>query len=112
MSFNLKEDVEAYSFKNFVKEMFFDSETNMIVISGVPGKEKQKDAQGRTLEGAARTKDDILPSWLMSEAKREINNLASSTRALCQGNLAPNHYWDRQTNSPDKAATIDKWSAS
>ena len=63
MGFNLKEDAEAYSFKNFVKEMFFDSDTDMIVISGVPGKEKQKDAQGKTLEGAARTtKDDILPS--------------------------------------------------
>ena len=27
MGFNLKDDVESYSFKNFVKEMFFDSET-------------------------------------------------------------------------------------
>ena len=25
MGFNLKDDVESYSFKNFVKEMFFDS---------------------------------------------------------------------------------------
>jgi hypothetical protein len=76
MGFDLKEDAEAYSFKNFIKEMFFDSETDMIVISGVPGKEKQKDAQGRTLEGAARTnKDDILPSWLMSDAKKEINSV-------------------------------------
>jgi hypothetical protein len=109
MGFNLKEDAEAYSFKNFLKEMFFDSETDMIIISGVPGKEKQKDAQGRTLEGAARTtKDDILPSWLMSDAKKEINTLANSTRALCQGNLAPNHYWNRKTNSPDKAATIEQ----
>ena len=37
MGFNLKDDVESYGFKNFLKEMFFDSETEMIVISGVPG---------------------------------------------------------------------------
>src|SRR5215472_19315713 len=37
MGFNLKETPDAYSFPNFVKEMFFDSETEMIVISGVPG---------------------------------------------------------------------------
>ena len=39
MGFQLKNDAEAYSFPNFVKEMFFDSETSMVVISGVPGKE-------------------------------------------------------------------------
>ena len=42
MGFNLKNDVEAYSFPNFVKEMFFDSETDMIVISGVPGTRNQQ----------------------------------------------------------------------
>jgi uncharacterized protein len=36
MGFELKNDAEAYSFPNMVKEMFFDSETGMIVISGVP----------------------------------------------------------------------------
>src|SRR6185436_4634926 len=43
MGFNLKADAEAYSFHNFVKEIFFDSETSMIVISGVPTREKQRD---------------------------------------------------------------------
>jgi predicted TIM-barrel fold metal-dependent hydrolase len=107
MGFNLKNDVEAYSFHQFVKEMFFDSETDMIVISGVPCREKQKDTQGRPLEGQARSdKNDILPSWLMSARKNELNQLASSKRSLCQGNLAPNHYWNRQTNKPDKEAVI------
>src|SRR6185436_10505701 len=32
MGFNLKEDADSYSFRNFVKEMFFDSDTNMVVI--------------------------------------------------------------------------------
>src|SRR5258705_12796814 len=30
MGFNLKDDADAYGFRNFVKEMFFDSETDMI----------------------------------------------------------------------------------
>ena len=55
MGFQLKNDVEAYSFPNFVKEMFFDSETEMVVISGVPGREINKDKDGNILEGAART---------------------------------------------------------
>ena len=55
MGFKLKNDAEAYAFPNFVKEMYFDSETSMIVISGVPGKEINRDADGKVLEGAART---------------------------------------------------------
>ncbi len=105
MGFNLKEDKEAYSFRNYVKEMFFDSDTDMVVISGVPGREKQKDDKGNELEGKARG-GGILPSWLMSEAGREINGLAGSTRAVWQGNLAPNHYWDRTNNKPDKDALL------
>ncbi len=107
MGFKLDENAEAYGFKNFVKEMFFDSETDMIVISGVPGRENQKDKDGKPLEGRARG-GGILPSWLMSQASREINSLAGSTRALCQGNLAPNHYWNKTTNSMDKAATLEQ----
>ena len=107
MGFELKNDAEAYSFKNFVKEMFFDSETSMIVISGVPGRENQKDADGKVLEGKARG-GGILPSWLMSHAAKEINGIAGSQRALNQGNLAPNHYWDKVTNKIDKAATIEQ----
>src|SRR5260370_40103150 len=67
MGFNLKNDAESYSFKNFVKEMFFDAYTNMLVISGVPGRENQKDAKtGEALEGRRRG-GGILPSWLISQ---------------------------------------------
>lgn len=107
MGFNLKNDVEAYSFKTFLKEMYFDSETNMVVISGVPGRENNKDQDGKLLEGRARG-GGILPSWLMSMAAKEINTLAGSQRALAQGNLAPNHYWDKTANKIDKAATIEQ----
>jgi predicted TIM-barrel fold metal-dependent hydrolase len=107
MGFNLKNDVEAYSFRNFVKEIFFDSETSMIVISGVPTVEANRGPDGRVLEGKERSRG-ILPSWLMSQAKRELNALAGSQRALCQGNLAPNHYWNKATNSMDKVATLEQ----
>lgn len=106
MGFQLKEDADAYGFRNFVKEMFFDSDTSMVVISGVPGKEYNRDKEGKVLEGAARTPGAagrVLPSWVMSKAAKEINTLAGSQRALNQGNCAPNHYWDKTTNSLNKA---------
>ncbi len=109
MGFQLKDDVASYGFRNFVKEMFFDSETSMVVISGVPTRENQRAPDGRVLEGAERNPPfAILPSWLMGEKKREINDMAGSQRALCQGNLAPNHYWDKANNRIDKAATIEQ----
>jgi len=102
MGFNLKDDVDSYSFKNFVKEMYLDSETSMVVISGVPTLEQQRDADGKVLEGKARTpRGGILPSWLMAEKKKELNELAGSQRALCQGNLAPT-----------KRRPSSRWSAS
>jgi hypothetical protein len=111
MGFQLKNDAEAYSFRNFVKEMYFDSETAMVVISGVPSKEELRDKEGNVLEGKARTpggRGRVLPSWVMSEARKQINDLAGSQRALCQGNLAPNHYWDKVKNQIDRAACIEQ----
>jgi predicted TIM-barrel fold metal-dependent hydrolase len=107
MGFSLKNDAESYSFNTFVKEMYLDSETSMVVISGVPGRENNKDQEGKVLEGRARG-GGILPSWLMAKAAREINTLAGSQRALAQGNLAPNHYWDKTANKIDKAATLEQ----
>ena len=111
MGFNLKNDSEAYGFANFIKEMFFDSETAMIVISGVPGKEINKGPDGQVLEGIARTPGipgRVLPSWLMSARKKEINEMAGCQRALCQGNCAPNHYWDKTANKPDFNALFEQ----
>jgi len=107
MGFSLKDDAAAYGFQNFVKEMYFDSETKMVVISGVPTYEKQRDAEGKVLEGRARS-NGILPSWYMAESRDKINQLAGSQRALSQGNLAPNHYWDKAKNQMDKAATLEQ----
>jgi predicted TIM-barrel fold metal-dependent hydrolase len=44
----------------------------------------------------------------MSQSKKELNTIAGSQRALCQGNLAPNHYWNKAENKADKAATIEQ----
>jgi uncharacterized protein len=111
MGFKLENSDEAYAFPNFVKELFFDSETSLVVISGVPGKDNLRDASGKVLEGSARTPGlagKILPSWVMSARKKELNDLAGCQRALCQGNCAPNHYWDRATNAPDQAALFEQ----
>ena len=107
MGFELKNDADAYSFQNFVKEIFFDSETSMAVISGVPGREINKSLAGKVLEGRDR-RGGILPSWLMSQRKNELNELADCRRALCQGNCAPNHYWDKASNSPDFPALFEQ----
>jgi hypothetical protein len=107
MGFKLDNSPESYAFPNFVKEMYLDSETALLVISGVPGREKQVDGQGKPLDGPKR-EGGILPSWLMSARKKEINDLAGSVRALCQGNCAPNHYWDMKTNSQDKKALFEQ----
>ncbi|MFN0110550.1 MAG: amidohydrolase family protein [Blastocatellia bacterium] len=111
MGFNLKNDAEAYSFQNFVKEMYFDSDTKMVVISGVPGKENLRDANGKVLIDAERTpgvSGKVLPSWVMAKARKQINELAGSQRALNQGNLAPNHYWDKVKNQMNKAELLEQ----
>ena len=111
MGFKLSNDPQSYSFTNFIKELFFDSETNLVVISGVPGKENHRDADGNVLEGKARTpgvSGAVLPSWVMAQRKKEINDLAGCQRALCQGNCAPNHYWDKKANAPDQTALFEQ----
>ncbi|MGH9765484.1 MAG: amidohydrolase family protein [Blastocatellia bacterium] len=107
MGFNLKNDADAYSFHTYVKEIYFDSETTMGVISGVPSREVYRGADGKVNYGKDRDRG-ILPSWLMAQSKEKLNELAGCQRALSQGNLAPNHYWDKAANKPDKAATIEQ----
>ncbi len=107
LGLEIETDAESYGFANFFKEIFFDSETSIAVISGVPGRETNKDLAGKILEGRDR-KGGILPSWLMSKRKGELNRIAGSQRALCQGNCAPNHYWDKKNNKPDLPALFDQ----
>ncbi|MCH8332804.1 amidohydrolase family protein [Candidatus Sumerlaeota bacterium] len=107
MGFDLANDDASYSFQNFVKEMYFDSDTSMGVISGVPTKENQRDDEGRVLQRAERGRG-LLPSWLMSQRKADINEMAGSQRALCQGNCAPNHYWNQEKGEPDWPALYEQ----
>lgn len=107
MGFQLENTPDAYSFTNFVKEIYFDSETSIAVISGVPGRETNKKHDGVEAEGRARG-GGVLPSWLMSKRKKDINELAGGQRAFCQGNCAPNHYWDKQNNRPDFPALFEQ----
>jgi predicted TIM-barrel fold metal-dependent hydrolase len=44
----------------------------------------------------------------MYEARKKINEAAGSQRALNQGNLAPNHYWDKAKNAINKAELIEQ----
>jgi len=109
MGFKLDNTAEAYSLRTFIKEFFFDSETDMVVLSGVPDREENKDPQtGQVAEGIGRSKG-VMPSWLMCTARKEINEAAGGTiRAVNQGNCAPNHYWDRAGNKPDYPALYEQ----
>jgi uncharacterized protein len=108
MGFQLDNTPEAYSLRTFIKEFFFDSETSVVVLSGVPDREQNTDPEGKVLEGFARSRG-VMPSWLMAQARHDINELAGGTqRAFNQGNCAPNHYWDRATNQPDYPALYEQ----
>ena len=81
MGFQLKNDAESYSFKNFVKEMFFDSDTMMVVISGVPGRENQKDQDGNVL------RDDALAQAVSAYTQHLVSiehRLSPEVRALAK----------------------------
>jgi len=122
MGFELEGDPAAYGFPNFIKEMYLDSETDVLVISGVPGKEY--DRRGdlppeyragaplfRRLVDEERTpgpEGQVLPSWVMARRRNEINRIAGSRRALSQGNCAPNHYWDHRRGEPDWPKLFDQ----
>ncbi len=112
MGFELANDADAYSFGTFFKEMYLDSETDMLVISGVPGREKSPPeervalaanaASGQRVDPKLVRGGGILPSWLMASRRDDINGIAGSVRALSQSNCAPNHYWDRLTDRQDR----------
>jgi predicted TIM-barrel fold metal-dependent hydrolase len=59
---------------NYVKEMFFDSDTTMAVITGLPSKIESQ---------------NVLPPAEMIESRAGINGLARSQRVLAHGLFAP-----------------------
>lgn len=112
LGFDLVDDPDGYSFGTFFKEMYLDSETDMLVISGLPGREKSPTeervalaasvAAGRTPDPLVVRGGGILPSWLMAARRDYVNGIAGTQRALSQSNCAPNHYWDLVTNRQDR----------
>src|ERR1044072_901262 len=60
---------------HYTKELFFDSDTVMAIISGVPSSE---------------WKDNILPPDKMVKTRNDINSWAGSQRMLSHGILRPN----------------------
>ena len=59
---------------NYIKEMFFDSDTSMAVITGLPAKED---------------KNNVLPPDEMIETRAKINGLAKSKRIVAHGLFSP-----------------------
>ncbi|MER3415277.1 MAG: amidohydrolase [Gemmataceae bacterium] len=65
---------EDLAMENYIKEIFFDSDTVMGVISGIPEKPDR----------------NILPVERMVETRNKVNGLAGSRRLLSHGLVAPN----------------------
>ena len=113
LGLDLGNDAESYSFSTFFKEMYLDSETDMLVISGVPGRERspteeravlaERAVRGEAPDPMAVRGGGVLPSWLMASRRDEINALAGGRRAFSQSNCAPNHYWDLLADRQDRA---------
>jgi predicted TIM-barrel fold metal-dependent hydrolase len=67
--------LEALNQAHYVKELFFDSDTMMSIISGVPTSE---------------WRENILPPDKMVKTRNEVNKWAASQRMLSHGLLRPN----------------------
>lgn len=71
----LQTSIERLNRDHYVKEVFFDSDTVMAVISGVPTREWDKNP---------------LPPDQMAATRDYVNGLAKSQRVVCHGLLRPN----------------------
>ena len=121
LGIDLEDDSERYGFANFILEMFVRANASMVVLSGVPSVERHRDAAGGILQERERTPGlAVLPSWLVAKRKQDLNEIAWSERALCQGNCAPNHYrnsdgtpdWPRLSEQMEREVKeyhVDSW---
>ncbi len=81
--------------KNYLKEIFFDSDTLMGVISGIP-----------SIDDAS----NILPVDLMVETRNLLNSLAQSQRLVSHGLSAPNKAGNlEEIERQVKDLKIDAW---
>ena len=72
---DINKAIEALNRLHYTKELFFDSDTVMAIISGVPSND---------------WKDNILPPDKMVKTRNDINSWAGSQRMLSHGILRPN----------------------
>jgi len=88
--------LEALNQAHFVKELFFDSDTVLAIISGVPSSSRE---------------DNILPPDKMVKTRDDVNGWAGSARMLSHGLLRPNfgpaefEEMERQV----KTLKVDSW---
>lgn len=71
----LEDSIEKLNLDHYVKELFFDSDTLMAVISGVPTRDWDKNP---------------LPPDQMAATRDYVNKLAGSQRVLAHGLMRPN----------------------
>jgi predicted TIM-barrel fold metal-dependent hydrolase len=90
-----KHRYEDLAMENYIKEIFFDSDTVMGVISGIPQRPNQ----------------NILPVERMVETKNKVNGLAGSERLLSHGLVAPNlkEYNKEDMQRQKEDLKIDAW---
>jgi predicted TIM-barrel fold metal-dependent hydrolase len=89
--------LEALNETNYVKELFFDSDTVMAIISGVPTED---------------WKENILPPDKMVKTRNDINAWAGSQRMLSHGLLRPNMTSAKEMEEMERQAKtlkINSW---
>ena len=101
------------AFTNFVKEMFFDSETSMVVISGVPGRRISASPTARSSKGSATPRPPAGPAELADVAAQEgaqrARRLPSAPSARA---TAPRTTTGTQTtNARPEPRSSSRWSA-
>ena len=100
---------DDYNFKTFIKEIFFDSDTTIGLLSGVPTRfDTQFWGKG------SQNRRNILPVDVAAAARDQVNQMSGSQRLLLHGQIAPNHY-DNFAQCADemerevKVLKIDGW---
>lgn len=93
---DMSKAVEALNRLHYAKELFFDSDTVMAIISGVPSND---------------WKDNILPPDKMVKTRNDINAWAGSQRMLSHGILRPNKGLGEleEMNRQAKELKVNSW---
>jgi len=99
---------EDYNFRTYIKEVFFDSDTTMALLSGIPSR------ADIDYWGKPGNKQNILPVDMAVSVRNQVNQMAGSQRMLVHGLIAPNHYRDfskvaEEMEREAKVLKVDSW---